>query len=222
MRKIAFVLVVLSTLILVEVSSSQVSNAKIDPKSKSEKVDEDNDLKDYPDYYKKRVIAFRAMIRKQPTRDAKVSAAVNMVKGESPYKKDALNFLAEVKAKEAVAAIIRLGEDRDYRPETAYALGEIGSEKAIDFLIRLLYDENENVRGNASLALKKITGLDLGYNYSENDENLRARMAQSWDDWWARNKLTFKAKEMTEEEKKDADEKWQKYGRGYLQKILNE
>jgi len=191
-------------------------------KSKIVIADMDDDLKDYPEYYKKRVMAFRKMIRTQTTKKSKINKAIAIMNNaKSPYRKDALQFLTEIKAQDAVPSIIKAGEKKDLRADSAYALGEIKDKKAIEFLIRCLYDSNHNVRGNASLSLRKITRRQFGYSYSDVEEQ-RNKAALLWENWWTRNQEKFQVTQLTEEEKTDAAEKWEKYGKKYIERILSE
>ena len=191
---------------------------------KSEKINinPDSDLKEYPDYYRKRILGFRNIIRKQKTKEAKIQIAIKMMGDqESKYRRQAIQFLAEVKAKEATQALVKVGEEKDFRPDAAFAIGEVMDERGIEFLIRCLYDLNDNVRGNAAMALRKIAKRDFGYNYSDNEEE-RNKSARLFENWWLTNRKTFKVVEITDEERKDADEKWEKYGKPYIEKLLKE
>jgi hypothetical protein len=182
----------------------------------------DKDLSNYPEFYKKRIIAFRTQIRKAKTKQAKVLTAINILKDEnSAYRRDAIEFLSEVKAKEAVPSIVSAGDEKDLRADAAFALGEIKDLKAFDFLLKCLYDSNDNVRGNASLALKKISRKEFGYNYSD-PEDVRNRAAKLWENWWLENKKDFQVTEPTDEEIKDAEEKWEKYGKPLMERLKSE
>lgn len=204
-----------------EIVIAQASRNKA--KLKKRKVQNmDADLEGYPEYYRKRVLAFRKLIRRQKTRRAKINKAVQIINdSKSPYRKDALQFLIDVKAKSAAPAIIKAGENKDLRADAAYALGEIKNKKGIEFLLRCLYDANRNVRGNAILSLRKITKRQFGYDYSAPEEK-RNKSALLWESWWVRNEKNFKIHDISDEEAKDAEEKWEKYGKKYIERILNE
>ncbi len=191
-------------------------------KTKVKLEDMDADLEGYPDYYRIRVMKFRKMIRAQKTKPAKIKKAISILDDKtSPYRQDALRFLADVKAKEAVVHIMKAGEDKELRADAAYAIGEIKQKNGIEFLLRCLYDTNANVRSVASLSLRKITQLQFGYLYTE-PEDQRNKAALLWENWWTKNHETFQVTQINEEDRKDADEKWNRYGKRYIERILNE
>ena len=66
--------------------------------------------------------------------------------------------IEELKARGDVEGLIGALEDSDadVRWKAAYALGEIGDERAVEPLIEALKDSNKDVRENAAEALKKI------------------------------------------------------------------
>ena len=185
-------------------------------------INPDEDVKDYPEYYKKRVLAFRGVIRKEITKDAKINKAIAVLSNEeSPYRRDALEFLIELKVERALPTLLKVGEEKDLRADVSFALGELQDPKGIEFLLRCLYDESDNVRGNAALSLRKLTKKEFGYNYIAPEEE-RKRAARLWENWWNENKATFKITDSTDEERKDAEERWLKYGKPYIEKIKNQ
>ena len=126
-----------------------------------------------------------------------------------------------INTKSAIPIIVKAGEKKDLRADAAFAIGEIKHKKAIEFLLRCLYDSSENVRGNAIVALRKITRRQFGYDYSGSEDG-RNKSALLWESWWTRNEKTFKVVDITAEETKDAEEKWERYGKKYIERILNE
>jgi hypothetical protein len=83
-------------------------------------------------------------------------------KGNSKTKSHVARCLGRRRDVQAVDALLAQlkGNDSDVSGSCASALGEIGDKSAIDPLIEAM--EKPNVRFQARLALKKITGKDLG------------------------------------------------------------
>jgi len=90
----------------------------------------------------------------------------------------AVTALGEAKDPRAVEALIgSLKDENSYvRATSAWALGEIGDRRAMDALIAALGEESHGVRKNSLLALKKLTGQDLGEDPA------------AWQKWWDKNK----------------------------------
>ena len=197
-------------------------NERASRMTKLKVIDMDADLEGYPDYYKNRVMEFRKIIRQQKMQKDKIKKAMAILSGNDPkYKKDAIEFLIEVRAKEAVPSLIKAGEYKDLRPDVAFALGEIRDASSIEFLLKCLYDDNQNVRGNAVLSLRKLTKMQFGYDYSDPEER-RKKAALLWESWWARNSNRFRIDEPTQEETKEAQEKWEKYGKRFIERESGE
>jgi HEAT repeat protein len=74
-----------------------------------------------------------------------------------------------------IEALIDKNGDRYWRVSVIYALGEIG-EPAVEPLIEVLKDEDNDVRYLAADALKDITGKDFGEDY------------EKWKEWREKNK----------------------------------
>ncbi|MFH1018665.1 MAG: HEAT repeat domain-containing protein [Pseudomonadota bacterium] len=179
----------------------------------------DADLTHAPESYRKRVVEFRNMIRREPTRAAKVRKATELArKVSSPYRKDSINFLVETRARESLPVLLDLTNDAEVREFAIYGLGELRSQNAGPTLIRFLSDGSDNVRGNAERALKKITRVSFSYRYSDPPAT-RQRGIREIQDWWQKNKEHFTVKEETPEERKEAEEAWDKYGKQYVQDL---
>ena len=171
-----------------------------------------------PPSYTRRVAEFQAILAKQPTRDAKVRKAVAMVAdSKSRYRLDAIDFLASVRAKEAVPTLIQVAKARNEREFALHALGEIRDARSVWPLIHYLSDPDENVRGNAYRSIERITKKSFPYRYDDSPVN-RAKASQEIGLWWKAHEKTFKVQESTKEESEEAARAWQKYGQQYLLK----
>ncbi len=195
------------------------SNAPAQKAVRPAKAALDADLTHAPESYKKRVVEFRNIIRREPTREAKVKKAIELARtASSPYRSDAINFMAETRAKECIPTLLQLVQDSEVREFAIYALGELRSVDSIPLLIGLLSDNSENVRGNAERALKKITRASISYRYSDAPA-MRRREILEVQNWWKKNKESFTIKEETPEEQKEAEEAWAKYGKQYIRDL---
>lgn len=65
------------------------------------------------------------------------------------------------------------------REASAYALGEIKDQRAIEALILILNDSHFNVKDAVIRFLRKITGIHFDYNINK------------WIEWWEKNKYKF-------------------------------
>ncbi|MCM8806515.1 MAG: HEAT repeat domain-containing protein [Candidatus Omnitrophica bacterium] len=96
-------------------------------------------------------------------------------------KLEAIKALAVFKDKRATLPLISNLNDRYHlliREYSAYALGEIRDKRAIYSLINLLKSENYELKKIARESLKKITGIDLGYDI------------EKWYNWAGQNKIS--------------------------------
>ena len=87
----------------------------------------------------------------------------------------ALGAIGNPRAVEPLLASLK-DENSYVRATSAWALGEIGDRRAMDALIAALGEESHGVRKNSLLALKKMTGQDLGPDPA------------AWQAWWEKNK----------------------------------
>jgi len=76
------------------------------------------------------------------------------------------------------------------RRGAAVALGKADDTKVIEPLITALGDPEDEVRKSAAKSLKILTGQDALYASTENKPRDEAQRA--WQDWWDKNKGTFK------------------------------
>lgn len=179
----------------------------------------DVDLKSAPDYYRRRVIEFRNILRKESTRETKVKKALSIAADpKSKYRRDAIAFLGDVRAKEAVPVLIQIAKERNEREFSLHALGEIRNARAVPVLIHYLSDPSENVRGNAYRSLEKTVKKTFSYRYDD-APSLRLISVKEIEHWWEQNSATFRVQELSKAEAQEAEDAWQKYGRQYLQDL---
>jgi len=76
-------------------------------------------------------------------------------------------------------------EDLFVRMATARMLDELGVKSAVPALIEALDDVQGAVREAAVVALRRITGEDMGFNPVGSDVD-RAKRLKTWRDWWKR------------------------------------
>ena len=96
-------------------------------------------------------------------------------------KLEAIKALAIFKDKRATIPLISNLNDRYHllvREYSAYALGEIGDKRAIYSLINLLKSENYELKRVARESLRKITGIDFGYD------------REKWYNWAGQNRIS--------------------------------
>jgi HEAT repeat protein len=81
--------------------------------------------------------------------------------------------------------------------EVIRAYGELGTRSAVGHLVKILVKPHEDsehpeqIQNAANEALKRITGLDQGYDESLPDEKVREAI-DAWRLWWEKNKATWK------------------------------
>lgn len=179
----------------------------------------DSDLDGKPEAYRKRVIAFRTLIRQEPTRETKIKKATALLNDNAgPYRADAILFLSEVKAEGVLDDLWKTArEDVTLRGHVAVAYGEMEDPAAIPYLIKMLASANPNVRSSAARSLVKLSGQDLGYD-ADDSEAKRQEIIAKYSEWWKANKSNLKKKPAPTEQDKEAEEKWRLYGLPYLEK----
>jgi len=175
------------------------------------------DLDQAPPSYRKRVIEFRNLLRNESTRAAKVKKALELAsKRSSPYRLDAINFLADVRANESVPVLIKLSNDPDVQEFAIFALGRVGTAEVLPTLIKHLKSENENVRGNSERGLKAITGIGFEFQYADPPAK-RAQDLKEIERWWEMGGgKTFKPPVPSAVQAQEAEGAWQLYGIEYL------
>ena len=96
----------------------------------------------------------------------------------------AINTVAEKKINKAFNHLLWYLNDEDYRIRgiTAIALGKLGNEDAIPFLITALKDEHHGVRGSAALSLGRLNATYAEDNLIEalNDQNPTVILSASY------------------------------------------
>jgi HEAT repeat protein len=94
---------------------------------------------------------------------------------------EAIKTLANFKDRRAVIPLIMNLNDRYHlliREFSAYALGEIKDKRAVYSLINLLNSQNFELRKVSLESLRKITGVDFGYD------------KKKWKEWAEKNRIT--------------------------------
>lgn len=164
---------------------------------------------------------FQQLIEKNPTRESQIKKAQALATDKkSPYQIDAINFLIDQKSYESGSLMVELVHDSNVREFAIYGVGELGVNEATPLLIYYLKDDNQNVRGNAFRSLEKIYPRDFNFPFRYDDPPAqRAKMVKEIDKWWEMNKETLKNRDMqrmSDAEQKEALERWEKYGKEYL------
>ncbi len=177
----------------------------------------DADLKDAPQYYRERVQKFRNILRKEKSKNAKIDRALAMARSlKSPFRKDALNFLADLRVERAVPLLTRLTSDPEVQEFALYALGQIGTEKSVEVLIQNLKSPNEKMRGISENSLRKISGVNFSYRYGDSPRR-RKEGIQEIELWWKKEKKKgFQPRKLTSQEAEEAKSAWEQYGVEYL------
>ncbi len=165
--------------------------------------------------------AFHAVLNKSKTDDGKILKAQELAKDvKSRFRIDAINYLIDEEAATSGPLMARLAKDVYVREFAIYALGEFETYESTPLLIHYMNDENRNVRGNAFRALQKMYPKEFDFEYHhDDDEPKRKGILTKVDQWWRANHDQYKNKvfqDMSEKDKKDAQDRWEKYGKEYL------
>lgn len=197
----------LTTLVASSASAAPAEQAAYNP---------DIDLAEAPAYYRKRVVAFRNMLRKETTREAKVQKAIAIAKRpKSKYVRDSIEFLGSVRSKKAVPVLLDLCRRRSEREFALHALTEIRDARALPSFVNYLSDPSRNVRGNAYRGFARTTKRTFSYRYDDAPDQ-RQKGIEEIKTWWEQNRATFVVPETTKDEAQEAEDAWKKYGQGYL------
>lgn len=164
---------------------------------------------------------FQAIMDKIPSPDTQIKKAETLAADKkSPYRINAINYLIDHKSTASAPLMVDLVKDIDVREFAIYGVGELGVTEATPLLIYYLKDDNQNVRGNAFRSLEKIYPRDFNFPFRYDDPApQRSKMVKEVEKWWEVNKETLKNRDiqrMTDAEQKEALERWEKYGKEYL------
>ena len=98
---------------------------------------------------------------------------------------ETLRKLERIKNKKLLFYIYQCLNDQSpiVRAQSIKTLGAMGFVESIEYLWDLLNDPQPYVRRQAEIALKKLTGKDVGYNYSGSLEK-RKKLMMLWRLWW--------------------------------------
>lgn len=166
---------------------------------------------------------FKQIIEKTPE-IGQIKKAESIAKDKkSPYRIDAINYLIDQMARSSGPMMADLTKDPEIREFAIYGVGELRIAEATPLLIYYLKDPSHNVRGNAFRALEKIYPHEFNFNYRYDDSSIqRAQKVKEIEQWWELNKETLKNRDiqtMSQVEQKEALDRWEKYGKEYLNRI---
>ncbi len=184
----------------------------------SGKIDMDMDLNSIKsETVRERIKKFRSIIRREKTRAAKIKKALSLMKDpKSPYKKDAVLFLAEVRAEGVLDDMYKAAKkDIELRGHVVLAYRKMNDPRAVPYLIGLMHDKNENVSRSAAETIQVLTGLDLGFDETAGKEE-KERIIKKYTEWWRAHKKEILSRKKDPEAEKEAEEMWRKYGEPYL------
>lgn len=167
--------------------------------------------------------AFQSVLNKSKTSELKIKKAEDLARDKrSKFRVDAINYLIDQKSVSSGPIIASLIRDDDVREFAIYGVGELGVYEATPLVIKALKDENHNNRGNAYRALQKMYPQDFNFEFHYDDPpHVRAQIIKNIESWWKTNRNRLKnmsMQEKTDKEKKEAEERWDKYGKEYLER----
>lgn len=168
-----------------------------------------------------RQAAFHSILKKEKTPELKAKRVRIIAKDKkSKFRVDAINYLIDEKSPTTGLLMVNLAKDPDVREFALYGIGELELYEATPLLIRYMRDDNRNNRGNAYRALQKLYPRDFNVEFHHDDpEYTRERVVQNVVSWWKTNRSRLKSRSMekkTDQEKQEAEERWEKYGKDYL------
>lgn len=166
---------------------------------------------------------FQLQIEKAKTPEGQIKKAEMLAKDpKSTYRIDAVNYLTDHHVKSSAPLLVELMKDPAVREFAIYGVGELQIFESTPLLIQYMKDDNRNVRGNAYRALQKMYPREFMFEFHHDDNELsRKKVIQNIENWWAINRDEFKNRklqEVSEADKKEAEARWEKYGKDYLQR----
>ena len=170
--------------------------------------------------------AFQSVLKKEKTSDAKIKRAEAISQDKkSKFRVDAINYLIDQKSASSGSLMAKLARDPAVREFALYGIGELGVYEATPLLIRYMRDENRNNRGNAYRALQKLYPKEFNIEFHHDDpEYTREKVVSNVQNWWKSNRDRLKNRSMeqkTDQEKQEAEARWEKYGKDYLERPAN-
>lgn len=175
----------------------------------------------FPETLSERKKAFLTTINKEKTDEARIKKVHSIAMDKkSRFRVMAINYLIDTKSTQSGPLMVQLTKDPQVSEFAIYGVGELEVYEATPILIRYMKDENRNNRGNAYRALQKLYPNDFNFEFHHDDEELkRNRVVQNIQAWWKANRERLKSQSLqrkTDAEKKEAEERWEKYGKDYL------
>ena len=112
--------------------------------------------------------------------------------GSSEVKGEAIRALGRLRTEKSTDKVLGLlkSEQADIRSSAAISLGRVADKKVIEPLIAALLDSDNKMRSTAAKSLSKLTGQEELYQKTKDKSSDEAHKA--WQDWWEKNKDTFK------------------------------
>lgn len=168
-----------------------------------------------------RQTAFQSLLKKEKTEEArnKKIHSIAMDK-KSRFRVDAINEMIDHKMLGSGPIMVTLTKDPQVREFAIYGVGELGVYEATPLLIRYMRDDNRNNRGNAFRALQKLYPRDFNFEFHHDDpEYTRNLTVEKVEGWWKVNRTRLKSQSLekkSDQEKQEAEERWEKYGKEYL------
>ena len=107
----------------------------------------------------------------------------------------AASMLGRIGTDQAVGALTACLDDPFFGVYTPVleALGNLRHKNAVPYFIRFLRDPDARVRGVANAALMVTTGKAMAFRAGA-DEEKREKSVRRWEEWWEKNKNTFKVR----------------------------
>jgi hypothetical protein len=170
--------------------------------------------------------AFQSVLNKEKTSEAKIKKAESLAQDKkSKFRVDAINYLIDQKSLGSGPLMVTLARDPLVREFAIYGIGELGVYEATPRLIRYMRDDNRNNRGNAYRALQKLYPREFNAQFHHDDpEYVREKVVKNVESWWKANRDRLKNRSLeqkTDKEKLEAEERWEKYGKEYLDRPAN-
>lgn len=170
--------------------------------------------------------AFHAALNKEKTPEGQIKKAQTIAQDKkSKFRVDAINYLIDQKSMSSGPMMVHLAKDPAVREFALYGIGELGVYEATPLLIRYMRDDNRNNRGNAYRALQKLYPREFNVEFHHDDpEYTREKIVKDVESWWRANRDRLKNRTMeqkTDKEKQEAEERWEKYGKDYLERPVN-
>ena len=178
----------------------------------------------YADEVFNRQQSFLKQLEKEKDDTSKITKAEKIARDvRSKYRIDAINYLIDKASVSSGSVLADLTTDPQVQDFAIFGVGELGVYEATPMLIKGLSSANRNVRGNAYRALKKLYPTELDgkpFEFHHDDPDyIRKKTVNTYERWWKDNHTIFQDKQtklLSPEDKQKALERWEKYGKQYL------